>query len=485
MVLLLALIPSGVEAQDAFDEFKRRIDSDFSRFQNEKNKEYDDFRKKINAEYADFLKKSWEEYNSFKGIPKPKDEPVPPVIYDDKKPIKDNPKPFDEIIPVVEPEPQPTPVAPIEDSPKPVVESHAFSFYHTPMSVRLGNSHRFTLASCNEKSVAQVWNVLSGNRYNDVINDCLKIRVQYRLCDWAYLEMLNEMSTSFFKGRKNEAVLLAAFIYCQSGYKMRLAYAGERLYMLYASNYGIYDMPYWNIGGVDYYAYDCNSEQLHICNASFPNEKPLSLQMTSEQLFSSNISESRNLQSTRYKDVKTSVSVNKNLIDFYNSYPTAMINNDLGTRWAMYANTPLSKNAQMSLYPSLKSAVSNSGQLDAVNKLLNFVQTAFEYEYDDKVWGHDRAFFADETLFYPYCDCEDRSILFSRLVRDLLGLKVVLMYYPGHLAAAVHFTEEVKGDYILLNGEKYVVCDPTYIGAPVGRTMPDMDNSSATVILLD
>lgn len=112
------------------------------------------------------------------------------------------------------------------------------------------------------------------------------------------------------------------------------------------------------------------------------------------------------------------------------------------------------------------------------------MQTAFVYEYDDKVWGGDRAFFPEETLYYPYCDCEDRSILFTRLVRDLLGLKCILVYYPGHLAAAVCFTDSVSGDYIMLDGDRFTICDPTYIGAPVGLTMPDMDNQRAKVILL-
>ena len=106
------------------------------------------------------------------------------------------------------------------------------------------------------------------------------------------------------------------------------------------------------------------------------------------------------------------------------------------------------------------------------------------YEYDNKVWGRDRAFFAEESLYYPYCDCEDRSILFTRLVRDILGLDCILIYYPGHLAAAVAFTDVVSGDYIMLNGRKFIVTDPTYIGAPIGKTMPRMDNKSATVILL-
>ncbi|MBQ8531161.1 MAG: hypothetical protein IJ430_08390 [Parabacteroides sp.] len=67
----------------------------------------------------------------------------------------------------------------------------------------------------------------------------------------------------------------------------------------------------------------------------------------------------------------------------------------------------------------------------------------------------------------------------------LLGLKVLLVYYPGHLATAVCFTEQVTGDYVALNNRKYIICDPTYIGAPVGITMPGMDNQKAKVILLD
>jgi hypothetical protein len=50
---------------------------------------------------------------------------------------------------------------------------------------------------------------------------------------------------------------------------------------------------------------------------------------------------------------------------------------------------------------------------------------------------------------------------------------------------AVGFTEDVKGDYIEYEGKKYVVCDPTFIGASVGRTMTGMDNESANVIVID
>ena len=82
-----------------------------------------------------------------------------------------------------------------------------------------------------------------------------------------------------------------------------------------------------------------------------------------------------------------------------------------------------------------------------------------------------------------YSDCEDRSILFSSLVRDLLGLDVVLIYYPNHLATAVRFSSNVSGDYLEMDGKRYVLCDPTYVNAPVGVTMSGVDNSKAKVII--
>ena len=151
----------------------------------------------------------------------------------------------------------------------------------------------------------------------------------------------------------------------------------------------------------------------------------------------------------------------------------------------MYANTQLEDGVKKMLYPALRDIIQGLSQQDAANVLINWVQTAFVYELDDKVWGHDRAFFAEESLYYPYCDCEDRSILFSRLIRDLLELDVVLVFYPGHLATAVHFTDDIKGDYIMVEGKKFLICDPTYIGAPIGLTMKGMDNATCKAILLE
>ena len=110
------------------------------------------------------------------------------------------------------------------------------------------------------------------------------------------------------------------------------------------------------------------------------------------------------------------------------------------------------------------------------------MQTAFEYQVDDEQFGYERPLFADETFYYPYSDCEDRSILFSILVRELLNLDVVLLNYPGHLATAVHFTDNIEGDYMTIDNKKYIVCDPTYIGATIGEAMPQYKNEKAKIV---
>ena len=76
------------------------------------------------------------------------------------------------------------------------------------------------------------------------------------------------------------------------------------------------------------------------------------------------------------------------------------------------------------------------------------------------------------------------AILYTRIIRDLMGLDCILVFYPGHLASAVSLPEPVIGDYIEVGGKRFTITDPTYIGASVGMTMPDMDNAKAKVILL-
>lgn len=474
---LFAHLQAQVTFQDAYDQFKQQA-----------QEEYENFRQEANKTYADFVRRAWEEHKVMPAIPMPKEEDVPPVIIpeeDLKKPIENMPVPIkDEVIEVPTIDPQPLPVEPIREQPVTEEEKVDFACYGTQMKVRFSKKQFFKMNGCTPNTVADAWEKLSKKEYDNLIRDCLELRIRHQLNDWAYLKMLDNMSKACV-GNGDEATLLMAYVYCQSGYKMRLGMEGNKLRMLYSSKHAIYDTMYFDINGEGFYLYGKDSERMRICEASFPKEKSLSLWIPQAMKLAERRSNARTLTSERYPNIKMQVSVNRNVIDFMNEYPTSMIEDNFMTRWAMYANTPLEEKLKSELLPKFRNLLQGMSQKEAVERLLNWVQTAFVYEYDDKVWGSDRAFFAEESLYYPYCDCEDRSILFTHLVRDLLGLKCILIYYPGHLASAVKFTESVQGDYIQLNGNRFVVCDATYIGAPIGHTMPGMDNKTATVILLE
>ena len=473
---------------ESFEEYKARKLKEFSDYKDRKNSEFEEYRRKRNEEFAEYVRKSWQQFSPQPIISRPDDNPIPPIVMpkDEEPPIvKPRPVVIDEVITSPVPQSQPEPIDPIEEQPIQSMPMVDFVFFGTYEKVRVDMSNVFKLGSVDENAVADAWLVLSESDYTNLIYDCLDIRKRHNLCDWAYLMMLCCMADKVFGEGTNEATLLTAYVYCQSGYKMRLGCADGRLYMLYASEHTIYNTPYYSISGENYYLFGKDAGRINICTQTYPQERSMSLFISKEQIFAQNQTKHVRRKSERYADVDVVVSVNQNLLDFYSTYPTSMIDDNPVSRWAMYANTPLSYEVKEQLYPKLVNVINGLDQLDAVNKLLNWVQTAFVYEYDNKVWGRDRAFFAEESLYYPYCDCEDRSILFSKLVRDLLGLNVILVFYPNHLATAVCFTESVSGDYILLNGNKYIVCDPTYIGVPVGLTMPDMDNSIAKVILLE
>ena len=64
-------------------------------------------------------------------------------------------------------------------------------------------------------------------------------------------------------------------------------------------------------------------------------------------------------------------------------------------------------------------------------------------------------------------------------------MECALVYYPGHLAAAVCFDELPNGTYYSSReGKDYTICDPTYINAYVGEEMKQFQNATINLITL-
>ncbi|GHV09811.1 hypothetical protein FACS1894162_1270 [Bacteroidia bacterium] len=482
LILLFTCSFASISAQNDFEQYRKQQQKEFSDYSTKQTKDFNNFRDKVNAEFADYVRQSWESFQAFQGIPIPKEpKPVtPPTVEPDPQRLPTtDPIPFKEIKPVpVAPFVKPQPIAPIPPSPRPTPAKpqFTFSYYGTDGKVSLDASHRFSLRDVSENSVADAWKTLSDSRYNDLLNDCLTLRLELNLCDWGYLEMLKTMSEKYFGKPCSEAVLMQMFILSQSGYKIRIARFGEQLALLVPFAQGMYEYSYVPVNGLKYYILDksLKGKQFYMLNHEFPKEQQASLRM-SQPNFDFAATPTKTFASKRYPSLSIKISTNKNLIGFYNKYPVS-------GEWNLYAQASLSKEVKEELYPALQKQIAGKREADAANILLNFVQTAFQYQTDQQQFGYERPLFADESFFYPYNDCEDRSILFATLVKDLLHLDVVLLHYPGHLATAVHFNENIQGDYLTVGGKKFIVCDPTYIAVPIGTAMPEYKNTVAEVV---
>ncbi len=496
---MLSFITLASAQPQAKSKFQQRVDSvgnfgaSFDNFVKEVNSEYESFRDKVNAEYADFMKRAWIPIPIEEEIPVPIEKKVPPVIYDENK--EKEKRENDTIVVITHPiiididtvvKPQPKPIAPIRENDL-SVGYDSINFYGTTINVRLGDLRNFRLENTSEESCANAYLELTDKGYNNLIRDCLELRIKRSLCDWAYYQMLKTITTEACGKSTNEATFALGVLLSQSGYKIRFGREENTnlLQIMINTDSRPYGKRSMMLDNEIYNLIETTTENLiYICQQKYPGEQPLSLKINALPILENNPSELRDIKGMLYS-MEAQSNVNKNLLDFFEEYPSSYVNDDFMTRWVYYANTPLSNELKTKLYPQLKQRLGKANQKMAGNMLLSWVQTGLEYEFDDKVWGRDRAFFGEETLYYPFCDCEDRSILFSHLVRDLLGLDVLLVYYPGHLATAVEFTEPIDGDYVIYNNRKFTICDPTYIGAGVGRTMLNMDNATATVILLD
>lgn len=484
LFIIVSLIAGGVSAQVdriEYEAFKKKARSEYAGHKSKAQQDYAEFRRKANEEYARYMQEAWETMHVSKGE-KPPVQPKPhrpPQVVPDKLPDY-APLPTPIVAPVLRMVLPPA-IPSIEvPEPSPTAPTMQFDLYGTSCTVHASEDLRFKLSSVTEENISKAWEELSAEKYDGLLHDCLEQRRRLHLSDWGYICLLKSMSERLLPGYnlRNEAVLLQMYLLTQSGMKVRIAKSNGRLVLLVPFDHTVYNYSYVTLEGEKHYVLDKQSTgSVEVCKVAFPKEQVASIVMRELPRLKPDYSTNRTFVAKQFGTLRAEIAVNKSLIDFLDGYPVS-------AAWDCYANASLSQEVKDALYPILKEQIKGKSQQQAADMLLDFVQTAFDYATDQEQFGYERPLFGDESFYYPKNDCEDRSILYSILVRELLGLGVVLVHWEGHLATAVCFTEIVAGDYFSLNGKKYVVCDPTYIGASVGMTMPQYKQEKAEIIQL-
>lgn len=410
-----------------------------------------------------------------------------PTAQPEKKPVVEvvEAEPEAERTPVVEadrrPEPAAEPRLPVSSTPTSPLyrgESGRSKIVYGGLAFYLNNSlnRKCSLNGLNENAIADAYEALCNSDYKPLLADCAQIRKDLRLNDWGVFTLVRQIADTYC-GTANESIVMQQFLLNEMGYKARMARKAteDKMMLFVATDCSIYAHPYITLNGQNYYNLSGNNEQcqFYMCQKDSPKAKnSVGMQLKEAPLFPGTVVSSTH--QAKGSAARVTVDVPKALMDFYKDYPQC--------DYSVYFNAPVNAAMENRILSSLAPLVQGRNEADAANILINFVQTAFQYQTDGQQFGYEKPFFVEELFYYPYSDCEDRAMLFSYLVRKLLGLDVVLLDYPEHIATAVRFNGNVSGDYLMVNGRKYIVCDPTYIGASIGMTMPRYKTVSAKVL---
>ncbi|MDD2960601.1 MAG: hypothetical protein PHR45_00770, partial [Muribaculaceae bacterium] len=373
-------------------------------------------------------------------------------------------------IPTQEPKPQEGKYSPIDSYGS---GNCSVDFYGTTIRVPMTRNMAISLNSLSENEISKSWDDLSSTDYQNTVNACLDAKKTVNMNDWTYLKFVKMITDKWTNGNKNESNMLAMFILVQSGYKVKVANKSGNLLLLYASASIIYGVNYLSLGNDYYYVYE-DTNPNDFSYMTYPGNFSSNLKLVALNIYSPLRLKQSLTAPTRHSNgaIDLKVSVNKNLMKVYDDFPQC--------DYSIFLNAPVTTELRKYLLEPLKQYIAGKSKLEAANNLLNYVQRGFDYKTDDEQFGYERPLFVDESFYYPYNDCEDRSMVFATLIRELLDLDVVILEYPNHAATAVCFNETVKGDYVTYNGKKYTVCDPTCINAKVGVTMPQFRKTAPT-----
>ena len=521
------------------------VDDDFDSFIKTEVQSFDKFIDDANKQFISFLRNPWKEFEAKKPVEKrTKPEPVKPVVYDEKKdpvapPVeldiedilgqstgeskqrpqgkindgekvgfeKPQPKPATPATKPATPTDKPTtptakpttpaakPATPTSPTTPPAVVPVPTAKPSAPMSALYKESSEkqminycgqriyvdkslkgvCSIGNMREKAVADAYEAMCKADYKPLLADCRQLKKDLKLNDWGVFLFVRDVSNALCADA-HASVVMQQFLLNELGYKSKMARRADRDQMLLfvATDCKMYGRPYFTKDGLNYYNLTSDETcQFYMCQEDSPKAKSsIDMQITNAPLLNSGMVNS--VHKNGAGTVAVSVDVPKSLMLFYKSMPQC--------DYSVYVNAKVNPAVADRLLSSLAPIVEGKSETEAANLLINFVQTGFKYATDQEQFGYEKPFFVEELFYYPYCDCEDRSVLYSYLVRNLLKLDVVLLDYPNHIATAVCFNENVSGDFVTVEGKKYIVCDPTYIGASIGKAMPQFKRVAAKVL---
>lgn len=539
LLFAAVLIFASIAAFSQDDEYQKFLEQQKKEMQ-EKSKadkqkmsdmsqEYQDYVDRMNAEFAEFVAKQWELFDEFKkqqlafSLPKIEEAPVAVNTVSEKEVVTEESKEIEYVVATKLPAVTEAvsvsyeekdndnyelktrldkdgavdlPVKEyVEEKPAPVTSGTEIklNFYGRQVPLHVSQKLKAKSNGIDEKNVANYFTSIAKNREETkaLWDELTGVVNEFGLNEWGYFCLLRTLSEKMFTNIDDRVLFCFYMLRNEGNFKTRVARGknSDKLTLLIAldNSKEVYSYTFFQFKDdesgakkVKYYTvYGGGKANEAVYSYDFckqdVDKKEMKLDFT-KNLNMGACDVTRTVQLTKKRSVTLP----------YNKAHMAYLNDVPMTVFPIYFVNPIAIEAQQVLQDNFNEMREQYTPTQFIQMLLHFVQTGFEYKTDDAQFGYEKYFYPEEVIGYPYCDCEDRSAMFAWLVQKYTNAKVIGLQYEGHVATAVWFGDDanVKGDGFMYGGKKYYVCDPTYINASIGMTMPQFKGKTPKIIKL-
>ncbi|NJO01778.1 MAG: hypothetical protein HC880_08895 [Bacteroidia bacterium] len=152
------------------------------------------------------------------------------------------------------------------------------NFYQAPLRIPYHEDFKVNLPSgIDQLTIAQYWEEMSKKNYLSFLQSVIQRRIQMQLNDWAYYRLLYTLGQEISGGNPLESRLFTWFMLLQSGYKARVGYADNQVYLLLPTHSTVYEKTYYRFDGINYYVMDAPTKPpaLNIYDRDYPDAQNL------------------------------------------------------------------------------------------------------------------------------------------------------------------------------------------------------------------
>ncbi|WP_207535489.1 hypothetical protein [Desertivirga arenae] len=367
-------------------------------------------------------------------------------------------------------------------------QGYSFEFYEGTVNLRVPESAIIQTDSVpGDKAVHKFYDQIKRTDYQALLSSLLNYKETHNLNDWLYYQLVRKTAQQIAPKKENyfRYTLYKWFLLTHSGYDARLAIANHKIIFYVRNAEDIMDIPFFTVAGNkymclnyhDYGKFDFSKEVAIPVKIDVPGAKnEFSYKVTRMPEFKPEDYSEKDIKfSYKQKVYHFKVKVNPEVQNIFANYPVV--------DFATYFNIPLSHETYGSLIPVLKKALEGKNQKKGIEYLMNFTRYAFLYQDDNQLFGKEKRFSPEQTLFSEYSDCDDRAALFFYLVKELYNLPMIALLYPTHITVAVAF-DKPTANSIIYQGTHYSICEPTPQAAnlKIGQLSVKQQNAAYTVV---